>query len=210
GRPTPILSKPRDYAVEYIGVAEPTLSVSRPYAYLFPPSWAKVTENLQRHGVTVEELREDIDLDVEVYCIDKARPTMFYQKRQMMTAEATARKEARRVPAGTVLVRTAQPLGTLAAFLLEPQADDGLPVSGRSQPQPTWDAAKIGKAVAALPGVDPRTVAAVRGRAAAEPAGGKKAGDFFRHGDDLYYFAADGSKAVRLTRSPGAKELVTF
>src|SRR5262249_14885547 len=62
-------------------------------------------------------------------------------------------------------------------------------VSGRSQPQPTWDAAKVGKAVAALPGLDPRTVAAVRARAAAEPAGGKKAGDFFRHGDDLYYFA---------------------
>jgi dipeptidyl aminopeptidase/acylaminoacyl peptidase len=301
GRPVPILSKPRDYTVEYIGVAEPTLSVSRPYAYLFPPSWAKVTENLQRHGVAVEELREDIELDVEVYRIDKARPTAVYQKRQMMAVEATARKEAKRVPAGTVLVRTAQPLGTLAAFLLEPQADDGLcvwgffadgvkegkdypvlrlpakapltagpvrplpeertfnkritiemtmqgrggrggpnlggtpirdltwledgehflqykegrllkvhPLSGRSQPQPTWDAAKIGKAVSALPGVDARAVEAVRGRAATEPAGGKKKGDFFRNGDDLYYFAADGSQAVRLTRSPGTKEHVTF
>ena len=32
----------------------------------------------------------------------------------------------RRFPAGTVEVRTAQPLGSLAAYLLEPQAEDGL------------------------------------------------------------------------------------
>jgi hypothetical protein len=33
---------------------------------------------------------------------------------------------ARTFPAGTVLVRTAQPLGALAAYLLEPEAEDGL------------------------------------------------------------------------------------
>ncbi|HZY90119.1 MAG TPA: S9 family peptidase, partial [Gemmataceae bacterium] len=289
----------------YIGVAEATLRVSRPFAYLIPPTWTKVLENLQRHGIAVEELREDIELDVEVYRIDKSRPAALYQKRQMMAVEATARKESKRVPAGSILVRTAQPLGTLAAFLLEPQADDGLcvwgffegalkegqdypvlrlpakvpltagpvrplaeertlnkritidmvlgatgrgrgrgrgpnlsgtplrdvtwledgehflqhkegqllkvnAVTGRSRPQPTWDANKIAKAVSALPGLDQKAKEAVRERAAAEPAGGKKQGDFFRHGDDLYYFAADGGKAVRLTRSPGAKELVTF
>ena len=30
------------------------------------------------------------------------------------------------VPAGTIMVRTAQPLGTLAVYLLEPRSDDGL------------------------------------------------------------------------------------
>jgi len=44
--------------------AEPTLAVTRPYAYLFPPSLAAVAENLQRHGIAVEELREDIELAV--------------------------------------------------------------------------------------------------------------------------------------------------
>ena len=32
----------------------------------------------------------------------------------------------RAVRAGTLVIRTAQPLGTLAAFLLEPQSEDGL------------------------------------------------------------------------------------
>ena len=34
--------------------------------------------------------------------------------------------ERKEIPAGTLIVRTAQPLGTLAAYLLEPETDDGL------------------------------------------------------------------------------------
>ena len=119
-------TKPHDYTVEYLGVAEATLSVRRPYAYLFPASWTRATENLQRHGIVVEELREDIELDVETYRIDKVKELAFYQKRQLLDVEATSRKEARRIAAGTILVRTQQPLGTLAAYLLEPLAEDGL------------------------------------------------------------------------------------
>jgi hypothetical protein len=36
------------------------------------------------------------------------------------------RKENRQIAAGTRVVRTAQPLGQLAAYLLEPQSEDGL------------------------------------------------------------------------------------
>jgi hypothetical protein len=117
---------PRDYTVEYLGVARPTLSVRRPHAYLFPASWVKVTENLQLHGIAVEELSEPAELDLEVYRIDKVNKKAIYQKRQLVAVDATARDEKRRTPAGTVVVRTTQPLGALAAFLLEPQADDGL------------------------------------------------------------------------------------
>jgi hypothetical protein len=35
-------------------------------------------------------------------------------------------KEVKEFPAGTVVVRTAQPLGSLIAYLLEPQSNDGL------------------------------------------------------------------------------------
>jgi hypothetical protein len=133
-------NRPHDYTVEYLGLARPTLSVRRPPAYLFPPSWTKVTENLQRHGIAVEELQDAADLDVEVYRIDKVKNIALFQKRQLVEVEATDRKERRRLPAGTLVVRTAQPLGPLAAFLLEPQADDGLC---------TWsffaDAAEAGK-----------------------------------------------------------------
>ncbi|HEY7154985.1 MAG TPA: DPP IV N-terminal domain-containing protein, partial [Gemmataceae bacterium] len=289
--------RPKDYTVEYAGVAEATLSVRRPYAYLFPSSWTKVVENLQRHGLAVEELREDIDLDVEIYKIDNVLKTAFFQKRQLFEVGATSRKETRRIAAGTIVVRTNQPLGTLAAYLLEPRAEDGLcawnffadgvkegqdylvlrlpaktplttcparplpeertlhkrieldmlvgkkplpnlsgspiadpiwlddgehfiqskegqlrkvhAVSGRSQPQPAPDRKKIAAALTALPSIDRDTARKIGNRAAADPTPGKK-GDFFSHGDDLYYFFFDGSKAMRLTRSSGAKELASL
>src|SRR5262249_45579838 len=68
----------------------------------------------------------DLDLDVEIYKIDEIRRGRPYQGHEPVELEVTARKESRRVAAGTILVRTAQPLGSLAAHLLEPQSSDGL------------------------------------------------------------------------------------
>ncbi|HEY7326747.1 MAG TPA: DPP IV N-terminal domain-containing protein [Gemmataceae bacterium] len=304
---------PKDYTVEYIGVAEPTLSVRRPYAYLIPASWVNVIENLQRHGIVLEELREDIELDLEVYRIDKVSKQAVYQKHQLIEVDASARKDTQRVTAGMIVVKTSQPLGTLACYLLEPQAEDGLaawnsfdqgvregadyPVlrlpsetpllttqvrplaeerthhkrieldmllgkkplpnlsgspigdvswlddgehfllskngqmrkvhalSGRSWPQPAPDTKKIETALTALPTIDRqsarRIAARGSGRAfergalrrfaadAPEPTEGTK-GRVFQHGNDLYYYFLDGSKAVRLTHSTGTKELVSL
>jgi dipeptidyl aminopeptidase/acylaminoacyl peptidase len=151
--------KLKEYEVQYIGGAEPTLSVTRPYAYLIPAKSAAVVENLQRHGIVVEELREDVELDVEAYRIDKVTRERQFQKHQPETLEATARKESQRVEAGTFMVRTAQPLGSLAAYLLEPQSEDGLA---------TWnffdDGVKEGKdfPVLRLPAAAPMTFGRVR------------------------------------------------
>ena len=102
------------------------MSVRRPYAYLFPASCKNALEALQRHGIAVEELREDIELDLEIYRIGKVNKKAFFQKRQLIEVEATPRKESRRMTAGAIVVKTHQPLSTLAAYLLEPQAEDGL------------------------------------------------------------------------------------
>ncbi len=119
-------AQPREYELTYWGGTEPTLSVRRPYAYLFPAALDKVVEDLQRHGITVEELREDIELNVEAYHVDKVHRARAFQKHALVSLDATPRKESRRVPAGTILVRTGQALGPLAAYLLEPQSEDGL------------------------------------------------------------------------------------
>jgi hypothetical protein len=118
--------RPHDYEVQYLGGAEPTLSVRRPYAYLLPAGLAKVGETLQRHGIDVKEVRDAVELDLEAYRIDKITRIPEFQKHQPVVVQVTARKERRRIEAGTLLVRTAQPLGTLAVYLLEPQSADGL------------------------------------------------------------------------------------
>jgi dipeptidyl aminopeptidase/acylaminoacyl peptidase len=294
---------PKEYEVVFMGATETTLAVPLPWAYLFPASFSKVTELLQRHGIQVEELREDIELDVEAYRIDKiaANPSIGWMKHRLVLLEATARKESRRVPAGTILVRTSQRLGSLASFLLEPQALDGLaawnffnegfkeggdfpvlrlpadvPITkGRVRPraedrtmnkpitvdtqvdfngspasiigwlddgehflqvkdgklwkvqavtgrcQPFHDPKKLAAALAALPTIGKDTAQVLsslpregRRRGGAGPrfleTNPKHTAALFQHENDLYFCDFEGKKALRLTKSPGQKELVSF
>jgi hypothetical protein len=117
----------KEFVVSYIGKCEATVSVGRPFAYLLPAGYAKVVENLQRHGILVEELSVDTELATEVYRIDNvSSAAQVFQKHNLVTLDVTQRQEKRTVKAGTMVVRCAQPLGTLAAFLLEPKSEDGL------------------------------------------------------------------------------------
>jgi dipeptidyl aminopeptidase/acylaminoacyl peptidase len=130
--------KPKDFSLQQITRMEPTLEVEVPEAYLIPAAFADATDTLRRHGVTVDELREDLELDLETYRVTElTRGETAYQKHRPVRLEVAKEKLARRVPAGTFLVRTAQPLGRLAAYLLEPQAEDGLT---------TWNAFDAGLA----------------------------------------------------------------
>jgi hypothetical protein len=118
---------PKDYTVQFLGKAEPRLSVDRPAAYLVPPSYAKAIDVLRRHGLTLEELDAEAELDVEAYHVNKAeRSASPFQRHRLVTVDAAARPLKQRVPAGTVVVRANQRLGTLAVILLEPQCEDGL------------------------------------------------------------------------------------
>jgi cyclophilin family peptidyl-prolyl cis-trans isomerase len=118
--------KPKSYEVTYWGGTETTLSVQLPFAYLIPASQAKAVENLQRHGISVLELLEERQLDVEAYKVDTITARTIYQKHQPVTLKVTPRKEKCKIGKGTYVVSTAQPLGNLAAFLLEPESSDGL------------------------------------------------------------------------------------
>jgi dipeptidyl aminopeptidase/acylaminoacyl peptidase len=121
----------KSYELEWLGQVKPELSVKMPFAYLIPAKYSEAIATIRRHGVAVEELREDITLDVEAYqviSIDFA--VRAFQKHKLMTVGAKSASGMRKVPAGTVLVKTDQPLGTLAAYLLEPECEDGLTTWG--------------------------------------------------------------------------------
>ena len=72
-------------------------------------------------------MREDIDLKVEAYKVDKS-PSGTSSSRDIAPSGSTSLRQTvdRRIPAGTFVVKTAQPLGDLAVYLLEPQSEDGL------------------------------------------------------------------------------------
>ncbi len=118
---------PKDYPVELMTTVEPTLSVPLPAAYLIPPGFPAAVEALQRHGVKVEELTEDIELAADGYTVTAVKPAgRAYQGHTTVGLELEPVKQTVMVRAGSILVPTAQPLGRLAGLLLEPQAEDGL------------------------------------------------------------------------------------
>lgn len=120
--------QPHDYDVEHFDHFAPTLSVTRPQAYALPAELAAAIENLALHGIRMETLEAPRELAVEVYTVRALeRDEEPYQGHHRLHLEVdAARAERRELPAGTVLVRTWQPLGNLAIYLLEPAAEDGL------------------------------------------------------------------------------------
>ena len=117
----------RDYRTRYLGGVESTLTVQRPYAYLLPATCVKAVQSLQRQGIEVRESRKDIELDLQIYKVEKwNRADRPFQKHNLSEVDVARRDEMKKVPAGTFVVITDQPLGSLAGYLLEPQAEDGL------------------------------------------------------------------------------------
>jgi dipeptidyl-peptidase-4 len=98
-------------------------SKSRPYAYLFPAGVHALTEHLQQAGAQVCELREDIELEVEIHRI--ASGGEGATRKQPFRLKTEFRLETRRFGAGTILVKTRQDLGNRIARLLDPRTNKG-------------------------------------------------------------------------------------
>jgi dipeptidyl aminopeptidase/acylaminoacyl peptidase len=119
---------PTEYPAQLMHDFHPLESVVRPFAYLIPAQSGEVLTTLQRHGLEVQELREDIVLDVEAYRLEQVEkaPSRGWDRHDLLELKVSQRSDSRRVPAGSLMVRTAQPLGHLAVYLLEPRSEDGL------------------------------------------------------------------------------------
>lgn len=127
GQPV-VLGEEREYEVDLYNNFVPAFEVQRPYAYLFSGEMTWLCEMLQRHGIEVEVLREDIDLDVEGERVLKATLSSREYEGHSIVRELETRVESsmRRFEPGWYVVRTGQKLGTLACYLLEARSADGL------------------------------------------------------------------------------------
>ena len=110
----------------------PTLFAPVPSRYVIPSSDTAVVRVLREHGITVTQAgssQPNLQLmgDGYVFMIDSAitsqRP---FQGHREMRLVGKWRRETRPITAGSFIVDTAQPLGLLAVYMLEPQSDDGL------------------------------------------------------------------------------------
>lgn len=119
--------KEKIYVLPYFADYVPKTTVRRPYAYLIEPADPDVIAALRRHGLAVERLTAPVRLEVEAFKIASLKPAArLYQGHWATEIKGDVAAEARAFGAGTAVVRTAQPLGSLACYLLEPASDDGL------------------------------------------------------------------------------------
>ncbi len=100
----------------------------RPVAYFIPPAFPEVVALLRRQGVLVERLATQWRGNAERFRIDSVRvePIVFEGHRAVTIEGAWEAASARDIPSGTFLVRTDQPLGTFAAYVLEAASEDGV------------------------------------------------------------------------------------
>ena len=132
--------EPQDYTVDFLTQFQPTLTVQRPYAYVLPATASTLAQRLQRHGVSLQRLTRDVELDLELYWIKSLqRSDRKYQGHFATHATVELRKERRTVQQGTVVVVLDSPLSHLIIQLLEPQASDGFLAWDLCEPALTAD-----------------------------------------------------------------------
>jgi hypothetical protein len=117
--------KPVTLDVPRVVMSEPAATATAPAAYWIPPGWPEIVDRLATHGIQFERIDENRELEVEVYRVAGAElATEPFEGHVRVTAEPVLETHRLRFPAGSVRVSLDQPLGLLAALLLEPASPD--------------------------------------------------------------------------------------
>jgi hypothetical protein len=116
-----------DVTVPYYMDFYPVRSVRFPYAYLITTLDPVISGLLKVHGIKMEKLSADSKIAVQRFEItDLKGAPKLNQGHYTNTISGNYINAQIDFPSGTLIVRTAQPLGNLAAYLLEPESNDGL------------------------------------------------------------------------------------
>jgi hypothetical protein len=106
---------------------DPTVFAPRPLAYAISPSEHEAVMVLRAHGIVVDTISKTSTARGDRFVVDSTivSPRLFQNHHEVRLTGRWV-SENRELRPGTYIVRTAQPLGSLAVYLLEPQTDDGL------------------------------------------------------------------------------------
>ncbi|MCX6560845.1 MAG: M14 family metallopeptidase [Candidatus Aminicenantes bacterium] len=115
------------YTIPYFADFFPKRTLPLPAGYLLPLPSKEVVDKLLLHGLLVEKLVQPVQLEVLTFKLKEIKGAeRIYQGHRTNTVKGEYIAETRSFPAGTCFVSMAQPLANVAAYLLEPESDDGL------------------------------------------------------------------------------------
>lgn len=117
--------EPISLRVPIVVASDTAASAATPAAYWIPAAWTDVIGRVAAHGIEIERIAEEREIDVEVYRIDdpKLEPEPFEGRVRVAGTPVIERRRVRFAP-GSARVSTDQPLGVLAVLLLEPRSPD--------------------------------------------------------------------------------------
>ncbi|CAB9498639.1 Zn_pept [Seminavis robusta] len=121
---------PMTITVEQSTRSTPVNSPKRPYAYVVPAVWEDVIEVLDMHGVQMEVFTEETVWEVTNYRTEDASLKRLREGRPEISGVGIPENCTRVYRKNDVLIKTDQPLGTLAVALLEPAGEGSLFVWG--------------------------------------------------------------------------------
>lgn len=108
---------------------------ARPAGYLLPTRLGGIAGLLRRQGIIVERLSAPWRGPTETFAVESLVSDSLFEGHRPVRVEGHWGRAVRgtapgaapgAAPAGAFLVRTDQPLGVLAAYLLEPASEDGM------------------------------------------------------------------------------------
>jgi hypothetical protein len=125
GKVTRFLGWPGPTVKAPIYISEPGAKLSVAKAYWVPPTKPEVIARLKAHGIQMETIKKSTEVEVDMIRLAGFKSGAPSEGRVPMTATGFTHESRKEVfPAGSVKVSTDQPLGALAAYLLEPESDD--------------------------------------------------------------------------------------
>ena len=125
-----------------------TRIIDRPEAYLVP---ATMAAHLRKHGLSAQEAIGTFEVEVpRVESLGSEGGRAILEAAKVGELEVSWHTEPRPAPAGWALVPTDQPLAAIAAYLCEPESDDGafenglLPAPKVGDELPLWRVRSLG------------------------------------------------------------------
>jgi hypothetical protein len=104
----------------------PTRTTARPVGYLMHPAMAEALPRLLDQDIAVYRFTGPTTIDAEVYHATSVRTSSYFQGAYLKEVEAVKETETLEVSEGWFWIPTAQSMGNLISYLMEPETDDNL------------------------------------------------------------------------------------
>lgn len=119
-------TKPFEKDIPYYNTYKPSLTITKPKAYIVPQCYPRVIELLEANGVEYECLESDTTMDVEYYMLEpQTTPNRLFESRHPHQGVGAQAKQAKlQFYKGDAIIRTGQRNDRYIVETLEPQAHD--------------------------------------------------------------------------------------